>query len=902
MKKIVVTLSIVILAIAIVWVGLSFVDLLFAYKLHEALGYGSVFVKNLSIHVVVLYGTALVVAIIFPLAFMPLKRVAPSYVYRALSVLAIVIGWVTGLGIGNINATDWLLFFHHQLFGKIDPIFHLDYAFYVYQLPIYESIIGRLATLIVSLMVIQVIILLFETRSNGDGLISSFRWLARTAGLLFVLLAAGAFISKFAKLYTDQSGSFLFGPGFTSTHWDLPVVSWIGVALYLVVAITLFAVSFKSRESIHLLDFHTYRLPIFSLIAKIGMSIVLAILGAIISGIHVHPNEQAVEAPYIKRTIDATRWAVGIENVNVQNIDPTSSLTSQAISNNQTLLDNVRINDIGQTKEIFNQLQSFKSYFKFNAAEADRYNGQEVYIDLRQMDQSQLPVQTWINKTMVYTHGYGVAASPVNKFDSDGLPVIIAKDTPQKTEAPIPKVTRPEIYFGTMDNEVVAPTKEGEFDFPSGSADHTSHYKGGYNLPLKGNQLLLAFEKGNLKFLTSNQFTNQSQLIFDRNIYKRVQDIAPFLTYDKDAYPVVTKNGQVKWILDAYTQSNRIPYGQSFDGVSYRRNSVKVAIDAYTGQATFYVIDQKDPMIQSLMTIYPKLFTTKVPSDLSSHFRYPTDLFALQSKALTSYHMTSPSAFYNQEDLWNQSEEIYNQNKQQTRPPVYQMIQMPGKSKPSFVISSLFTPNNKMNLNGWLVASNEPDNYGQLVLYKFPQKNLFFGPMQAENQIDSNPNISSQLTLWNQQGSHVVRGNLLLVPIANTALYIEPVYLVADRSGSLPQLQRVIVDFNKKVYMGDTLADALKQMVNGMEAGNGSSSAGQSGTTNQGSGTNNGGGSTNPTPSTPAPNATLKSLADKANQLLNQYKQDTASGDLTKAGQDMESLQTVISQMLQLQK
>lgn len=877
----------VVLAIAVVYLGFSFLDIVFSYKLHEALGYGSVFLKNLGVQAIVLYGSALIVAILFPLALKPLKQAVPNYIYRFFSILSIIIGWLVGLAVGHIKATDWLLFFHHDLFSKTDPIFHLDYAFYVYQLPIYGSLVDRLLTLVFAFIIMQVIILLFQSRSNGVALIRAFRTLARLLAGLFILLALDSFLSKYAQLYNDQSGNFLFGPGFTQTHWSLPVVNWVSVILYLGVAGTLIAVSFFKGERLDLKSFRTYRWPAFALGGKIVASIVLAIIGTIITAVHVHPNEQAVQAPYIKQTIDATRWAVNIEHVNAQPIDPTDSLTSRAISENQTLLDNVRINDIGQTKEIYNQLQSFKSYFKFNHADADRYDRQEVYVDLRQMDQSQLPVQTWINKTMVYTHGYGLAASPVNKFDSDGLPLIIAKDTPQKTEAPIPPIKRPEIYFGTMTNEVIAPTKEGEFDYPSGSQDHISHYKGGYNLPIQGNQLLLAFEKGNLKYLTSSQLTNQSQLIFDRNIYKRVKDIAPFLTYDSDAYPFVTKSGQIKWILDAYTQTNRIPYAQSFDGVTYRRNSVKVVIDAYTGQTTFYVIDQKDPMIKSLMAIYPELFTTKVPADIAAHFRYPSDFFALQAKALTSYHMTSANSFYNQEDLWSEAEEIYNQNQKQTRPPVYQMIQMPGETQPSFVLSELFTPNSKMNLNGWLVANNEPGAYGKLTLYKFPEKSLFFGPMQAENQIDSDPNISSQLTLWNQQGSHVVRGNLLLVPIANTALYIEPIYLVADRQGSLPQLQRVIVDFNKKVYIGDTLADALKQMVN-----EGVSGSDQNQT--KGDGTQ--------TPTTPGAGATLQSLAAQANQLLDQYKKDTASGNLTQAGQDMEDLQNILSQMLKLQK
>lgn len=899
MKRLVTLLTVIIVLIGAIWIGSSLLSLLFNLKLHHALGYGTVYEKNLSIHLIALYSMALVVAILFPIMLMPLKRLTPLIVYRSLSILSILAGWMVGLGIGNINASDWLLFFHHQLFHKSDPIFHLDYAFYVYQLPIIESIMTRIGVLLFSFILIRGVLLFFGLAKEGKGYLRSYRWIMRLLSLLFIVFAVGTYLSKYAQLFMDQSGNFLFGPGFTETHWSLPIVNWVGVVLYLVIAGIFVTASFKGADRINLLDFRTYRLPVLSIVGKIAISIVLVVIGALINGLHVHPNEQAVQAPYIKRSIEATRWAVNIENVKAKTINPTDSLTTQDISANQNLLDNVRINDIGQTKEIYNQLQSFKSYFTFIGASADRYNGKEVYIDLRQLDSSKIPVQTWINKTMVYTHGYGVAASPVNKFDGNGLPIIIAKDTPQKTQPPIPTIKRPQIYFGTMNKEVIAPTKEGEFDYPSGSTDKTSHYLGGYNLPIQGNRLLLAIEKGSLKYLTSTQITSKSQLVFDRNIYTRVKDIAPFLNYDSDAYPVVTQNGDIKWILDAYTQTDRIPYAQNFSGVSYQRNSVKVVVDAYSGQVTFYVVDKKDPMIQSLMAIYPNLFTTKVPASLAAHFRYPTELFSLQAKALTSYHMTSPSAFYNQEDLWSEAQEIYTQNKTQVRPPVYQMIQMPGESQPSFVLSELFTPNSKMNLNGWLVANNDPRHYGELTLYQFSQKSLFFGPMQAENQIDSNPNISSELTLWNQQGSHVVRGNLLLVPISNTAIYIEPVYLVADRQSSLPQLQRVIVDFNKKVYMGNTLADALKMMVNGVAAG-GTGNTSQGGSTGNGtsSGGSNGGGTVQP----PVAGSTLKSLATQANQLLDQYKKDTASGDLTKAGQDMQQVQTILQQMLNMKK
>lgn len=317
-------------------------------------------------------------------------------------------------------------------------------------------------------------------------------------------------------------------------------------------------------------------------------------------------------------------------------------------------------------------------------------------------------------------------------------------------------------------------------------------------------------------------------------------------------------------------------------------------MDAYTGKMTFYVIDKKDPMIQSLMAIYPSLFTAKVPNDIQDHFRYPKNLFELQTQAVTTYHMTNPTAFYNREDLWDQAQQIYQQNQKTARPPVYQMIQMPDQNKPSFVLSQLFTPNQKMNLNGWLVAGNSRGQYGKLTLYEFPQNKLIFGPLQAENEIDSNPDISSKLTLWNQNGSHVVRGDLLLIPIGKTTLYIEPIYLVSNRNGSLPQLQRVIVDFNKKVYMGLSLTDALQKMVGGM-----AKSTGENQKQNQHQSQKQ-----HQNQQQQQPNATkqktLKQLAQKANDLLKDYKKQTANGHLTQAGKDLTQIQNLIEKMATL--
>ncbi|GMA50586.1 hypothetical protein GCM10025857_19430 [Alicyclobacillus contaminans] len=716
-------------------------------------------------------------------------------------------------------------------------------------------------------------------------------------GVLFVGFAALTWLHRFTLAYTTGNGTFLAGPDFVTARLTIPVFTWVHITLLLIAALSTWWLAFGKhalvveRDGFAVVSVSRVK-PLFYAGGGYLLSMVVTgVVGALVNALYVHPNQSTVELPYIQRSIDATRWALGIDHVAVKPFNPATTLTASAVQADTPTLNNARVNDQGQTTTIYNQLQSFKNYFQFTPAEVDRYQQDEVYISAREMDVDKLPVQTWVNRTLVYTHGYGIAASPVNRFDADGLPLLWAKDTPQTTQAPIPAITRPEIYFGMMQNDVIAPSKQGEFDYPAGAADHTSHYQGGYGLPVNGNRWLLALEEKSLKFFTSDQITAQSQYLFDRDIYDRVKDIAPFLVYDSDAFPFIDSQGHIQWMLDAFTETSNIPYAQTYMNTNYVRNSVKVVVDAYTGKTTFYVVDPSDPMIQSLMRVYPKLFTTQIPDDVRAHFRYPMDLFQVQATALASYHMTDPAAFYNQEDLWDLAEQVYNQNETAPRPPVYQMLRMPDRTQLNFVLSALFTPHQKMNLNGWLIADNDPGSYGQLTLYQFPQSSLIFGPMQAENQIDSNPTVSSQLTLWNQQGSHVVRGDLLMIPLGNTVLYVEPIYIVASREGSLPQLQRVIVDYNKQVYMDDSLGAAIQDLL-----GSGSNGAEPLPNTPAG-----GAGGATPSAGTGA-TETVAQLSDQANQWFQKYESDTAKGDFEAAGADLKQLGQVLQQLQKASK
>lgn len=870
-------------------------DELYQLKLHVALGYGDIFSKNMVFQLLTRYLGALLYAGLGALSIVPIKSVLRGpyeQFYAPLKYLFALIGWGIGYSMWSLDATSWFLFFKHSQFHRADPILHTDYAFYVYVLPLVVGLIGRLIGTILLFGIVRGLILmtvLFNQESETrQDIVKPIQRQARTVvlliGVLFLCFAALAYLSRFNTVLTSGNGSFIFGPDFVTTHLTLPVFSWLTVALLLVVMGLFFSLAvrienlFANKDGFVVLKRRALKRPVVGVSVLIVQLILSPIANALVNGVYVHPNQNVVELPYIKNTIDATRYATGIENVGVQAFNPQTTLTPSAVNREANSLTNVRINDQGQTTAIYNQLQSFKSYFTFSAATVDRYDGYEVYTSARQMNTSNLPVKTWVNQTLVYTHGYGLAMSPVNQFDQNGLPVLWAKNTPQQTVAPLPTITRPEIYFGTTGNDVIAPSKQGEFDYPLGSQDHTSHYAGGYGMPIEGNRWLLALEQGNLKYFTSDQITSQSLWLFDRNIYNRVQDIAPFLHYDHDAFPFVDTSGHIEWMLDAYTESNSIPYAQQFADSQYIRNSVKVVMDAYTGKVTFYVVDKTDPLLTSLRETYPSLFTDAIPADVAAHFRYPIDLFQAQAEALTRYHMTDAAAFYNQEDLWSIANQIYDQNSTEPRPPVYQEVRMPDRSAPQLVLSALFTPTQKDNLNGWFIADNEPGMYGQLTLYQFPQSSLIFGPMQAENQIDSNPTISSQLTLWNQQGSHVVRGDLLLVPVGNAIMYVEPIYLVANRENSLPQLERVVIDFNQKVYIDNTLAAAVQDIFGGAQ--------------------------NMPTPTAPGTSGTPPKLSDSENQLVQsanqwfqRYQSDTAKGDFTAAGNDLKNLGAALNDL-----
>ncbi|HRJ44081.1 MAG TPA: UPF0182 family protein, partial [Caldilineaceae bacterium] len=541
----------------------------------------------------------------------------------------------------------------------------------------------------------------------------------------------------------------------------------------------------------------------------------------------VAPNEYTREEPFIRDNIQFTRIAFELDDIVEHNYNAEGDLTAEGLLKQPDTVRNIRLWDYRPLLQTYNQVQALRQQYIFHDVDIDRYtiNGErrQVMLAARELVPEQLEqqAQTWVNRKLVYTHGYGVAASPVAEITKDGLPTFILKDLP--TQGLI-DVTRPEIYFGERaDGYVIVKTDTPEFDYPrneGGNATTTFDAETGISIGNFFTRLAFALRFADVNLLISEELRPESQLLWRRNIQERVQEVAPFLRFDHDAYIVIGDDGRLYWFLDAYTLSNRFPYSEPSrvgtntipPGFNYIRNSVKIVIDAYTGTMKFYVVDETEPIIAAYRKIFPALFAdyATMPPDQKAHIRYPNDLFSIQANMFLTYQMTDPLDFYNREDMWAWPEEIFDDR---ARPieSYYVLMQLPESQDLDFIQILPFTPANRENMIAWLAAQNDPDKYGQKLVYRFGKDSLIFGPKQIEARIDQDPVISSQLSLWNQQGSQVIRGNLLVIPISGSLLYVEPLYLQAA-SGKIPELKRVILATTDRVIMAENLGLALAQL------------------------------------------------------------------------------------------
>ncbi len=756
----------------------------------------------------------------------PVLNLSQKKVTVGLVVFSAVISFAISFVAGFTGWLEVLTFVHSTPFGKNDPIYGQDLAFYFFKLPFLETIYNAffgplfLLTFFTSLFYIISGVLRFHSlklwRPKAVEIsLAARRHLALLIGILFAFKAFGYFLDIFQLLYSTHG--HVIGVGYTELYANLPVLK-----LLIVLSIVGF---FLSWANLILKEVRLLTLPVTAIFV---LGIVLyGIYPSLIQSLIVIPNELEREAPYIQNEIALTRFGYGLDKIQEQDYPGTTEVTTDILKANLDTLNNIRLNDARPMLQTYTQKQGIRLYYKFHDIDIDRYtinnDYRQVMLSTRELSSPDLDpkAKTFVNTRFKYTHGFGVAASFANAVTPEGLPSFAIKDVPGITEFAEFKLKEPRIYYGELTNDwVVVNTSVKEFDYPLGNTNAENNYQGSTGIKLTPlTKLMLSLHHGTFKLYLASEVNSQSRFLINRNIKKRVQKLAPFLTYDDDPY-IVIDSGRLKWILDAYTTSAELPYANKYSdqNFNYIRNSVKVVVDAYDGTVDFYAVDTSDPILQTYRLIFPGVFKdlSLMPNSLKAHLRYPETLFNVQANMLKIFHMTDSSVFYNKEDAWDIAKELFENNPQNVS-PYYTVLKIPGNDKPEFVLMLPFTPassktNTRNNMVSWIAARMDGDKYGQLLLYKLPKSTEIDGPLQIESRIDQDPEISKQLSLWDQKGSIVIRGNLLALPIGGNFLYIEPIYLQSDKGGSIPEMKRVILAYQDQLVMTENLGQAFVEI------------------------------------------------------------------------------------------
>ena len=720
------------------------------------------------------------------------------------------------MGTGASSAwEELLLYFNQQPFGMTDPIFGRDVSFFLFTLPIWQFLRGWLMTTFVITLIATGLASGIGWR--GWGAPAAVRAHLSCLGALILLLIAWQYRLDALELVYSSRGA-VFGAGYTDVNAQLPAFT-ILVFVTIIAAVLLLVNVFLQQA---------WRAIVVVLVGWIAISALAGnIYPNLVQRFQVNPNEFTREREYIAHNIDFTRAAFGLDRIVDENFDAESELTGAELLEQPDTIRNIRLWDYRPLLQTYNQVQALRQQYQFTDIDIDRYEVEgerrQLMLSARELIPEQLeqPAQTWVNRKLVYTHGYGVAASPVAEITPDGLPTFVLQDLPVQG---ILEVSRPQIYFGERTNEyVIVKTETEEFDYPRGEGGNVfTTFEGDTGIRIGGflPRLAFAIQFADINLFISQELTSESQLLWRRNILQRTLEVAPFLRFDSDPYIVVGGDGNLYWFLDAYTVSGRFPYSEPSQygtrtvqpGFNYIRNPVKIIIDAYTGEMDFYLVEPDEPIAAAYARIFPSLFTPfeEMPEDLNAHIRYPNDLFSIQASVFRTYQMTEPTDFYNREDVWAWPEEIFD-NQSRPMEPYYVLMQLPGSEDLDFIQILPFTPANRENMISWLAAQNDPEKYGEMLVYRFGKDSLVFGPKQIEARIDQDPTISSLLSLWNQQGSQVIRGNLLVIPIGESLLYVEPLYLQAA-TGKIPELKRVILATSDRVIMAENLGLALAEL------------------------------------------------------------------------------------------
>ncbi|HLQ74361.1 MAG TPA: UPF0182 family protein [Bacillota bacterium] len=746
-------------------------------------------------------------------AFPPLTNKKTSY--SVILILSLIVGIFGSAIVQGIGWEPTLKLFNHASFGKTDPYFNMDVSFYVFILPFVHFVLYLLVGLAIFYLFIQI---------GAYSIYNMYRinrraqlHLGFTVAVIGILLAGIHFASAFTTVLTNQVNIFqksvVHGLSYTDKLINIPK-AYVLTAVAIICTVWLIVLLLRGN--------------IEKVVIPIGVYIAFVILGQLASlGVQnfiVSPNEFSKEKEFLAHNLEFTRAAYGVDDIKEEEHPGNSSLSEELVEANELTLNNVRLNDSRPLLDIYNQLQTFRTYYKFNDMDIDRYKidgkYEQVFVGARELSTDDLPDQakTWVNRKLRYTHGYGVAMSHVNKVTNQGQPEYMIKNLPPEG---VLDVTRPQIYFGEEDYpNVIVNSKVDEFDYPTGDENATNRYEEKSGIPLQGiNKILFALNQGSFRMIVSDQLTKESQLLDTRNIMDRVNRIAPFFDYDSDPYIVVRDDGTLVWLIDAYLSAENYPYSEAHSGdTNYIRNSVKVSIDAYSGEVDFYVADEEDPLLQTYKNIFPDLFTEDIPEDIKEHFRYPTKMFKVQAKMYGTYHMSNLEVFYNREDFWEFPTEKYF-NKDIEMEPYYITMKLPDKDEEEFVLMMPYTPKKRQNMIAWMGVRNDGDNYGEMIVYRFPKQRNIYGPQQIENRINQDSYISQQLNLWSQGGSEVIRGNLLAIPIEDTVLYVEPVYIESSNETSLPEVKQVVMAYGEYIVMEETFDKALDKILELVESG-----------------------------------------------------------------------------------
>jgi hypothetical protein len=896
-----------------------------------SLGYSTVFWKTLSIKAGLFGGFLVVTTVVLAGVFMALRphradraaydrtiiingrpvTVSFKPVTRFLTWgVALLVGVVSGLGMAA-EWTTFVLYWHGAAQASaVDPVFGRPITFYLLALPAWQLLATWLTTLAFATLVASV---LYFVITNGERAFSSVRGLASLGdryggvslalGVFLLVLAGRVCLSRFDRLF--QSGTVFSGAGYADVHIVLPGLLLVMGAL-LVGSVIAFVNAVRPRRLSWL---------VASLAPAVLVYAGLTVVSWYVKGFIVAPNALVRETPYIRHNIQFTQRAFVLSSVEQRAFPGDSGLDALELEENRATLDNVRLWDWRALQDTLRQIQAIRTYYDFPDIDIDRYRiaGQErqVMVAAREMNLQRLPENSrnWINEKLIYTHGYGLTMNPVNGFTAEGLPQLVLSDMPVQSTSPDIKVTRPEIYFGQLTtSDVYVRTRQKEFNYPEGENNNYSQYDGknGIRIGSMWRRLLIGLDRGDLsKVPFSDDIGPDSLLLMRREIRERVSALAPFLSYDPDPYIVVGVDGRLYWMIDGFTSSNTYPYAKRYrllnDDVNYIRNSVKVVVDAYDGTAQFYVFDDEDPIIQAYRRMFPDLFLdgAKMPAGVRRHVRYPELLLKAQATVYSLYHMSDPQVFYNREDLWSVASQVsLSEAREQVTQPVepnFVLMKLAGGPDLEFVEILPFTPSKRNNLIGWIAARSDGAAYGKVLVYNFPKTRMIDGPLQIEARIDQNPQLSPMLSLWNQQGSHVRRGSLLVIPIGRTVFYAEPIYLQAERS-PMPQLRLVVLALQDRMGYGPTFDAAMKSLLS--ENAIATRPVETTGERPDAGAAPPAPGATAPTVA-PLPGAPLstQALIEEAAKNLADYQRLTAEGKLGEAGQKLEALKKALDQL-----